>query len=122
MDEIAAFSELGDFLDMPLRTYSLGMQTRLAFAVSTSIQPDILLLDEGIGAGDAGFVEKASARLDQFVKKAGILVFASHSLDLAQRFCNQAIVLEHGSIVDQGEVDVTFQRYLERVKHRDANA
>jgi len=98
LDDIAAFTELGQFLDMPLRTYSLGMQTRLAFAVSTAIQPEILLLDEGIGAGDAAFIERANRRLDAFVARAGIMVLASHSPELVERLCSKALVMEHGQV------------------------
>ena len=71
-DSVAEFTELGPFLDIPVRTYSAGMQARLAFAMATCIEPEILLLDEGIGAGDASFLEKANERLDHFIKKAGI--------------------------------------------------
>ncbi|MGL5446996.1 MAG: ABC transporter ATP-binding protein [Rhabdaerophilum sp.] len=102
LDEIADFTELGTFLDMPLRTYSLGMQMRLAFAVSTAIDPEILLLDEGIGAGDANFIAKANARLDAFVARAGILVLSTHVSELVTRFCNSAVVLEKGEIVYRG--------------------
>ena len=77
MDEIADFSELGEYLSMPLRTYSTGMRIRLALGVVTSIEPEILLLDEGIGAVDAAFMAKARARLQELVKRSGILVFAS---------------------------------------------
>lgn len=114
LDEIANFTELGSFLDMPLRTYSLGMHTRLAFAISTSIDPEILLLDEGIGAGDARFIEKANARLDAFVARAGIMVLATHSVDLVNRFCNKAIVMEHGRLLHFGERDEALAFYNAR--------
>lgn len=102
--EIAEFTELGPFLDMPVRTYSLGMQARLAFGVSTSITPEILLLDEGIGAGDSAFIEKANARLNAFVDRAGIMVLASHSMGLVERFCNVGIVMERGTVKFFGTV------------------
>ncbi len=111
IDEIAEFTELGPFLDMPLRTYSLGMQTRLAFAVSTAIEPEILLLDEGIGAGDAAFIEKANKRLDQFVDRAGIMVLASHSEALIERLCNKGIVMEHGRVRFIGSKDEAIAFY-----------
>ncbi len=101
--DIAEFTELGPFLDMPMRTYSAGMQTRLAFAVSTSVDPEILLLDEGIGAGDAGFMQRANARLRKFVERSGILVLASHDAGLLGELCHRAIRLEHGRIVDDGD-------------------
>lgn len=109
--EIAEFTELGPFLDMPLRTYSLGMQARLAFAISTCIEPEILLLDEGIGAGDAAFVEKASKRLDSFIRRAGVLVLASHSEKMIRDMCNKAVLLEHGRIIAMGALDDVFERY-----------
>lgn len=102
MDEIAAFTELGAFLDMPMRTYSLGMQARLLFAVSTSVQPDVLLLDEGISAGDASFMERANLRLRGFVERSGILVLASHDAGLLSRLCTRMIRLEHGRLVEDG--------------------
>jgi ABC-type polysaccharide/polyol phosphate transport system ATPase subunit len=103
--EIADFSGLGDFLDMPVRTYSSGMVLRLAFAISTSVVPDILILDEWIGAGDANFLEKAEGRLRQLIGETGILVLATHSLELARSICSRAIWMEHGSIRADGPTD-----------------
>lgn len=100
--DIAAFTELGPFLDMPMRTYSAGMQTRLAFAVSTSVDPEILLLDEGISTGDTGFMERANGRLRAFVERSGILMLASHDSGLLSTLCRRAIRLEHGRIIDDG--------------------
>lgn len=114
LDEIADFCELGSFLNMPLRTYSLGMQTRLAFAVSTSINPEILLLDEQIGAGDAAFMAKASRRFEQLVERSGILVLASHSDAAVKKFCTKGLVLENGRIVFIGPVDDALERYHSR--------
>ncbi len=110
-DAVAEFTELGQFLGFPVRTYSAGMQARLAFAMATCIDPDILLLDEGIAAGDANFLEKANERLDQFIRRAGILVLASHSAELVRRFCNKAIVMYHGQIKCVGSVDEAMQMY-----------
>ena len=110
-DEIAAFTELGPFLTMPVRTYSAGMLTRLAFAVSTSIDPDILILDEGIGAGDAAFMGKANRRLHSFIERAGIMVLASHAEILVRMFCNKALLLEHGRVLRVGSVDEVFDAY-----------
>ncbi len=84
------------------------------FAMATCIDPEILLLDEGIGAGDANFMEKANERLDAFVKKTGILVFASHSAELVRRICNKAAVMEHGRMVWIGDVEEGFRVYGER--------
>src|SRR5262245_6391196 len=111
LNEVAEFTELGNFLNLPVRTYSAGMQARLAFAMATCIEPEILLLDEGIGAGDAAFLAKANVRLDSFINKAGILVFASHSLDLIRRLCNKAFVMEHGRIVWRGEINEGLKVY-----------
>ena len=110
-DEIAVFTELGSFLDMPIRTYSAGMHARLAFAISTCIEPDILLLDEFVGAGDAAFLQKARRRLHEFVAKAGILVLATHSEQMIRDTCNKAILLEHGRVAAAGAVDEVFARY-----------
>jgi ABC-type polysaccharide/polyol phosphate transport system ATPase subunit len=109
--EIAQFTELGSFLDMPIRTYSAGMHARLAFAISTCIRPEILLLDESIAAGDAAFLEKAKDRLADFVARAGILVLASHSEGIIREMCNKAILLEHGRVLVSGSVDDVFERY-----------
>jgi ABC-type polysaccharide/polyol phosphate transport system ATPase subunit len=111
IDEIADFTELGEFLEMPLRTYSAGMFARLAFAISTSIDPEILLLDEGIGAGDEAFLEKAKRRLDAMINRARILVLASHSDELVRKLCNRAILMENGQIVASGPTDEMLERY-----------
>lgn len=114
VDQIAEFSELGDFLDLPIRTYSTGMYMRLAFAISTSIEPDILLLDEGIGAGDAAFLEKANKRLDEFTKKAAIIVLASHSDELIKKMCDNAVLMDHGRVVAQGKTEDVLSLYREQ--------
>ena len=111
IEEIADFAQLGSFLDMPLRTYSAGMQTRLAFAVSTSIDPEILLLDEQIGAGDAAFMVKASERLEKLVERSGILVLASHSDDAVIRLCTKALLLEHGRVKFYGPAEEALSLY-----------
>ena len=111
MDEIADFTELGDFLSLPIRTYSAGMQMRLAFAVSTSVVPDILLLDEGIGAGDAAFLNKARERLQRFTERVSIIVLSSHSDELISNMCSKAVLMEHGKIVCYGPTDEVLERY-----------
>jgi len=113
-DSIATFTELGPFLDLPVRTYSAGMQARLTFAMATCIDPEILLLDEGIAAGDASFLEKANERLDQFAKRAGILVLASHTVTLVRSLCTKAILMEHGRMLWSGDIAEAFERYRER--------
>jgi len=97
--DIEDFTELGGFLSLPVRTYSAGMQTRLTFAVATTLHPEILLVDEVIGAGDAEFQAKAAARMDAFVEKSSIFVLASHSPALIERFCSRVVQLEHGRMV-----------------------
>ncbi|PLZ03211.1 sugar ABC transporter ATP-binding protein [Burkholderia sp. WAC0059] len=98
-DEIAEFSELGDFLNVPVRTYSSGMTLRLAFSISTIIKPEVLLMDEWMSVGDEHFKQKAEARLEQFVSDAGILVIATHDIGLADRLATRRIAMEHGRIV-----------------------
>jgi ABC-2 type transport system ATP-binding protein len=117
IDDIVEFCQLGSFLNMPLRVYSAGMQTRLAFAVSTSIDPEILLLDEQIGTGDAVFMTKASARLERLIERSGILVLASHSDDAVKRFCTKGIVLENGRLAFFGPIDEALARYKGRAGH-----
>ena len=100
IDEISDFSELGDFLELPMRTYSAGMFARLDFAVSTSTDNDILLIDEGIGAGDASFQKKAQQRIESLFHRTPIVVLASHSETLVKDFCNRRITMEHGRLVE----------------------
>lgn len=111
MDEIAEFTELGDYLEMPLRTYSTGMRVRLALGVVTSIDPEILILDEGIGAVDAEFLEKARTRLHDLVKRSGILVFASHSDEFLMELCNSAIWMDKGVIKEKGTLRSVLTHY-----------
>jgi len=114
VDDIAEFTELGDYLTMPIRTYSSGMRVRLALGVVTSIDPEILLLDEGIGAVDADFMRKARARLTDLVSRAGLLVFASHSNDLLRDLCDTGVWLEHGEIRMQGPLEDVLTAYQNR--------
>jgi ABC-type polysaccharide/polyol phosphate transport system ATPase subunit len=109
--EVAEFTELGDYLDMPVRTYSAGMMIRLAFAASTCIPPDILIMDEWLTAGDAQFLEKAEHRVASFVRTSSILVLASHSLELVQQWCNRGILLHQGRAVMIGPVEEVIAAY-----------
>ena len=109
--EIAAFTELGDYLAMPVQTYSAGMMLRLAFAVCTCIEPEILLMDEWIGVGDAAFVEKAERRLEEFVDRAGILVLASHNPVLLERICTIGVLLDAGRVVASGQIGEVLREY-----------
>ena len=114
IDDIADFTELGDFLRMPLRTYSTGMRIRLALGVVTSIDPEILILDEGIGAVDAAFLEKSKHRLKELVERAGLLVFASHSDEFLRDLCDTAIWMEHGRIRKHGAIEDVLAAYKGR--------
>ena len=111
LDDIAEFTELGDYLHMPLRTYSTGMRVRLALGVVTSIEPEILLLDEGIGAVDAAFMAKARDRLTSLVERSGLLVFASHSNEFLAQLCDTALWIDHGQIRKAGLVDEVVEAY-----------
>jgi ABC-type polysaccharide/polyol phosphate transport system ATPase subunit len=110
--EIAEFTELGDRLDLPLRTYSSGMMLRLVFAVATAVEGEIVLLDEWIGVGDQQFRRRARQRLDEIVARAGILVLASHDLDLLRSTCNRAILLREGRIAAAGPTEDIVTQYL----------
>ena len=112
IDEIIEFSELGDFVDMPLRTYSTGMHLRLAFAVSTVVRPEILLMDEWLSVGDEGFKHKAEARMSELVRSTNILVIASHSRELVLHTCNRIIWLEHGKIRMDGDPQTVAAAYF----------
>ena len=98
MPDIVAFTELGDYLDLPVRGYPSGMMTRLTFAVATCFSPEILLMDEWIVAGDSSFMAKAQERIASFVSKANILVLASHSTEICMQWCNKAVWLEKGEV------------------------
>lgn len=111
LPEIAEFSELGRFLDYPVRTYSTGMFVRLAFAVSTSVNPEILLLDEVMGAGDLSFTEKANVRMREFMDQGKILVFSSHSLDLLTEYCNRTVWMNRGRIIEDGPTPAVVNAY-----------
>ncbi len=109
--DIEQFSELGDYLSLPVRTYSTGMLTRLGFAIATVIDPEILVLDEGLGAGDARFAERAKQRVDALIERSSILVLASHSDVLIQSLCNKAILMHSGRIELVGPVDEVVEAY-----------
>jgi ABC-type polysaccharide/polyol phosphate transport system ATPase subunit len=111
LGSVAEFTELGDYLYMPIRSYSQGMMLRLAFAISTAVMPEILILDEMIAAGDAAFLARANRRLEQFLTKAGILVVASHSTTMLRQWCNKGMLLERGKLVAYGPLDEVVARY-----------
>lgn len=105
MNEIIEFSDLGQFIDLPVKTYSAGMQARLVFSVATSFNPDILLLDEWIGAGDDSFFDKATKRMNDILAQSRALVLATHNLGLVKNVCNKVLVLDGGRPTFFGSVD-----------------
>jgi ABC-type polysaccharide/polyol phosphate transport system ATPase subunit len=109
--DIEAMSELGEFLSLPVRTYSSGMIARLGFAVATAVEPGILLMDEGIGAGDARFAEKVEKRVGEFINRSRILVLASHAETLIRQFCNKAVLMHSGQVIGSGSVDEVMEQY-----------
>jgi ABC-type polysaccharide/polyol phosphate transport system ATPase subunit len=114
--EIAEFSELGDYLNLPVRTYSSGMYVRLA-AISTHVQPEIIVMDEMIGAGDAAFIDKARKRIQGLMARTKILILASHDRSILQEFCNQVLWLEHGKVQAVGspqEIIAAYSRSMGR--------
>jgi ABC-type polysaccharide/polyol phosphate transport system ATPase subunit len=113
MPDIEQFSELGEYMGLPVRTYSTGMTTRLGFAFATAMDPGILLLDEGIGAGDARFAERAGKRMEDFIGRSRIVVFASHSNALVERMCNKAALMQGGRMLAIGGVKDILERYDE---------
>lgn len=114
MNEIAEFSELGNYLNMPVKYYSSGMFVRLAFSISTSIEPDILLLDEIIAAGDAGFLEKANERLQSMISTSKIMVFVTHSMESAVKMCNKCIWMQQGKILMSGTPSDVTKSYIDQ--------
>jgi ABC-type polysaccharide/polyol phosphate transport system ATPase subunit len=111
LDSIGQFSQLGEFLDIPVRHYSAGMHLRLAFATSAAVDPEVLLLDEVMAAGDMSFMERARDRIYGLMERASIVVFATHSLDLLPRFCERTILLSHGCIIADGPTEEVVRMY-----------
>lgn len=115
-DEVVDFADLGEFIDYPIKTYSAGMQVRLAFAISTAVGGDILLLDEVIGAGDANFMAKAKQRIMSLIEKSEILVLASHDFGALQSICERGLVFHHGEIVFDGNMPDSIAEY-KKINH-----
>lgn len=111
IEEIARFTNLGEFLNIPVRCYSSGMLLRLAFATSTAVDPEILLLDEVMAAGDAAFLEQARKRMNDLMTRASIVVFASHNLNILPDFCERTIWLDHGHIMLDGPTVEVIRAY-----------
>src|SRR3984957_20311267 len=111
-DDVADFAELSDFLDLPVRIYSAGMVVRLGFALATAIKPQILLMDEWFLAGDASFLDKARARLEEMRRGADILVLSSHQIGIVRHWCTRVLWLDQGQIVGDGPTEDWLGRYL----------
>lgn len=114
--EIVDFSELGDFINVPVKNYSSGMRARLGFSIATVVEPDILILDEVLSVGDAKFRKKSERKIKSMFKSDVTVLFVSHSLKQVQRLCDKAILLEHGRIIAKGEIEEVSKVYLEKTK------
>jgi lipopolysaccharide transport system ATP-binding protein len=114
-EEIIAFADLGEFIDYPLKTYSSGMIVRLAFAISTAVRGNILLLDEILAAGDTTFQERARRRLSEIIAQAKILVLVSHNMQTISQVCNRVVYLQNGKIVADGNPEKVIKEYLNSV-------
>lgn len=111
-DKITDFAELSEYIDQPVRTYSSGMKARLGFAIATTIEPEILIVDEALGVGDAGFQEKCRKRINEIVNKDGMtLLFVTHSGTMAKQFCTRGIVLKSGTVVEDTDIDSAIEIY-----------
>ncbi len=110
-EEIVAFSELGDFINMPIKTYSSGMMMRLAFSVATIIEPEILIVDEILAVGDASFQEKSRARMLQLMSGGTTVLFVSHDLEQIRRMCDRVLWLERGQVMKIGETNEVCDQY-----------
>lgn len=115
-EEILEFSELKEFIDVPLKNYSSGMRARLGFAIATTVNPDVLILDEVLSVGDAKFRHKSEARIQSMFDKGTTVVFVSHSTDQVRRICNKAILLDHGQMIASGTADEICALYEEKIK------
>ncbi len=115
IDDVVAFTELGEYLELPVRVYSTGMLTRLSFAIATAIDPEVLIIDEGLAAGDASFAVKAEARVKDLISRSAIVVFASHSVGMLKGLCTRGIALEHGRVVVQGPIQDVIDTYYKRL-------
>ena len=114
--EIVEFAELDDYIDQPVRTYSSGMKARLGFAVNANVRPDILVIDEALSVGDAAFGEKCRQKVKSIIEEGATVLFVSHSKDKVKEFCDRAILLEKGTLIDEGDTDYILERYEELLK------
>lgn len=116
INEIIEFSELQEFMDVPVKNYSSGMKARLGFSVATAVEPEILILDEVLSVGDAKFRKKSEKKIMDMFDKGVTVLFVSHSLDQVKKLCNKAIILEHGKVIADGGIDEVAKVYEELVK------
>lgn len=114
-DEIVEFSELKDFIDVPIKNYSSGMRARLGFAIATAVDPEVLILDEVLSVGDAKFGKKSEAKVRSMFDKGVTVLFVSHNTDQVRRLCDKAIILQKGTIIANGEVNEVCDKYDEMV-------
>ena len=114
-DDIVKFSELGDFINVPVKNYSSGMKARLGFSIATIVEPDILILDEVLSVGDAKFRKKSAKKLQSMMKKGVTVLLVSHSSDQVLQICNRAIILEHGQLVASGKAEKICAQYEEMI-------
>lgn len=115
-NEIVEFSELGDFINVPVKNYSSGMKSRLGFAIATVVQPDVLILDEVLAVGDAKFRKKCEAKIQSMFDSGVTVLFVSHSLAQVKRICNKGIILEHGQLIAAGDIEDISLIYTEKTK------
>lgn len=115
-NEIIDFSELNEFIDVPVKYYSTGMYLKLAFSIATAVKPEILVLDELFAGGDAEFVEKAKMRMSKFIEDSSIMVFVSHQLDLLEELCTRVIWINNGEVIADGKPEVIIKQYLKNDK------
>ena len=115
--EFVEFSELGDFIEVPVKNYSSGMRARLGFSIATAVEPDVLILDEVLSVGDAGFRKKSLAKVQSLFESGVTVLFVSHSIDQVMAICDTAILLDHGKIISQGPVEEVTKVYEEKVSH-----
>jgi ABC-type polysaccharide/polyol phosphate transport system ATPase subunit len=120
IDAIAAFTELGDFLNIPVRHYSAGMLMRLAFSIATTIEPEVLLVDEVLSVGDLAFQQKAQARMKEMMAQARLMVLVAHDLPTIKTMCTRVLWMEHGSVVKDGPPAEVIDAYVRSVKGPEA--
>ncbi len=117
-DEIVEFSELGDFINVPVKNYSSGMRARLGFAIATAVEPEVLILDEVLSVGDAKFRQKSEAKVRSMFDKGITVLFVSHSTQQVLNICNKAIIIDKGRLIAQGDAKEICEKYNEMVKKK----